>query len=114
MTAEQSASGLKSECRIIGREFKSGGNQMLAADAFEEVPALEDIFDPRREDRITHPIKLHSPEAFVTDRTGAEILPVIFARRLGLLDQFVEDLIQRSPGKVLAVKIQHLAFPHAR
>ena len=48
--------------------------------------------------RIAHPIELHLTQAFRADRTGAEIATVILARRLGLLDQAVDQLIDR-PGR---------------
>src|SRR5262245_43229743 len=81
---------------------------MLAAHGLKEMPTFEDIFDPRRELRITHPIELYFAQALSADRTGTQILPVIFAQGLGAFYQLVEGLIERAVCEIIAVEVKHL------
>ena len=97
MAAEQSISGLEFE-PLRRREFEPSGDQMQTRHLLEEMPARKNVLDAGRKYRIAHPIELHFAQALSADRAGAEILPGVLARRLGLLDQVVDQLIDRPRG----------------
>src|SRR6516225_5432474 len=79
---------------------------MLAGQVFEEMAALKGIARARRKLWIAHPVILDPAQAFSADRGRAEILPKIRARRLSLLDQFVDELVERPCRQDRAIEVQ--------
>src|SRR5262245_33741380 len=106
MPAKQSIG--RGKAKTIGwREAKARANEMLPAHFLEEVPAGEDVAQLGQMCRIAHPVVLDLSQALAADRRGAEILPGVLLRRLGLLDECVDCNTDRRLGDVGAVEIEH-------
>jgi hypothetical protein len=94
MAAEQSIDGLEFQ-PVSRREPEPRGDEMLAGHLFKKMPPGENVFDTRRKHRIAHPIELDFTQTLSADGTCAEILSIVLARRLGALDQLVEQNVDR-------------------
>jgi hypothetical protein len=85
------------ECQRLGRrELEAGGDQILARDVLEIVPAREDIAHAGGQCGLAPPIELDFAQAVVADDAGAEI----GTRKLGLgrgraLDRVVDRGVDR-------------------
>src|SRR4249920_3033100 len=63
------------------RELKAGGDEVFSAERLEHVAAAKDVLHTQRMFGIAHPVKLDATQAFASDRTSAEISPIVLLRR---------------------------------
>ena len=98
VVAEQSLGRLEFQ-QLGWRKLKSRSNQMLARYILKEMSTRENILDAPGKLWVAHPIILNLAQAFRSDCTGAEILPVVLARWL-VLDQVIDQRVERPVREV--------------